>query len=290
MVILTSSPSTATSVDKKGQSVLRGIQDFLCFWLWPHSPTTTSTAFPSTLHNPFSTHAGHALPSLCLYFCLQCLHTSGENCLSNFSSKHPKVIPCQLCLPNRTLPMPPTGTLHKCPVLQWQNKHLPLHRTVSSYVLVSHPTTLTRPSTDWGPWETSMNTKRSVAEQLPVSQKQDPKAGPKAEWRGDSKGKVDSSKAVIFEGETMTPFSEEKRKLGRRAPMDSASLSTDSRGDCSSTHLQSWATSQEERLQTDPNPLNSQVRKREILSDIQLLVASGPATSNPILILCFLCH
>lgn len=107
MVILTSSPSTATSVDQKGQSVLRGIQDFLCFWLWPHSPTTTSTAFPSTLHNPFSTHAGHALPSLCLYFCLQCLHTSGENCLSNFSSKHPKVIPCQLCLPNRTLPVPP---------------------------------------------------------------------------------------------------------------------------------------------------------------------------------------
>lgn len=115
-------------------------------------------------------------------------------------------------------------------------------------------------------------------------------SGPKAEWRGDSKGKVDSQKLLIFEGETMTPFSEEKRKLGRRAPMDSASLSTDNRGDCSSTHLQSWATSQEERLQTDPNPLNSQVRKREILSDIQLLVASGPATSNPILIPCFLCH
>ena len=208
--------------------------------------------------------------------------TSAQNILKSFHANSAYPTGPFLC--------PPTGTLHKCPVLQWQNKHLPLHRTVSSYVLVSHPTTLTRPSTDWGPWETSMNTKRSVAEQLPVSQKQDPKAGPKAEWRGDSKGKVDSSKAVIFEGETMTPFSEEKRKLGRRAPMDSASLSTDSRGDCSSTHLQSWATSQEERLQTDPNPLNSQVRKREILSDIQLLVASGPATSNPIFIPCFLCH
>ena len=58
----------------------------------------------STLHKLFSTHTGHSLPSLCLYFCLQCLHTSGENCLSNFSSKHPQVIPCQLCLPNRKDP------------------------------------------------------------------------------------------------------------------------------------------------------------------------------------------
>lgn len=36
MVILTSSPSTAISVDKKGQILLHGIQDFLFFWLWPH--------------------------------------------------------------------------------------------------------------------------------------------------------------------------------------------------------------------------------------------------------------
>ena len=34
----------------------------------------------------------------------------------------------------------------------------------------SRPTRLTRPSANGGPWETSMNTKRSVAEQLLVSQ------------------------------------------------------------------------------------------------------------------------
>lgn len=104
MVILTSSPSTATSLDKKGQIFLHGIQDSLFFWLWPHSPTATSMAFPSALHKLFSTHTGHSLPSLCLYFCLQCLHTLGQNCLSNFSSKHPQVIPRQLCLPNRKDP------------------------------------------------------------------------------------------------------------------------------------------------------------------------------------------
>lgn len=75
MVILTSSPSTATSVDKKGQSVSAAFKTSSAFGC---SLILQPQLFPQHLHNLFSTHAGHALPSLCLCFCLQRSHTSRE--------------------------------------------------------------------------------------------------------------------------------------------------------------------------------------------------------------------
>lgn len=97
---------------------------------------------------------------------------------------------------------------------------------------------------------------------------------------------VDSQKLLIFEEETMTPFSEEKRKLGRSA--NGLGFSIHNGQHEAAPQLICKAELVTGRTPSDPILSIHRVRK-EILSDIQLLVASGP-DSNPILIPCFLCH
>lgn len=192
MVIPVSNPSIATSVDKKVLILLCGVQDFLFIWLWPNSPTSASIAFPPRPHTLFSTHTGYLLPSLCLYTWLHCLLPGplGRELPFKIQFKHPKAISFQFCLPNATLLVPHRYLAQiSSAVLQWQNKQLPFCKTVSS--CISHWTRFTKPSTNWGPCETSVNKTVCTWTVTYIS-------WPKPEWRWDSKGKVHSSKVVTF--------------------------------------------------------------------------------------------